>query len=146
MELDDQALPLTRGQLDIWLAQEAGFPGTEWQLGLFVRIEGIERFRVLPTLRPVPGSSELLAGARVRDLLTEIRGRYADRLIILDLPPVLLADDFLIAAPQLDGALLVVSEGRTRREDVSRLKELLGGVRLLGTVLNVSSESEQRSY
>ena len=40
MELDDRALPLTRGQLDIWLAQETGRFGTEWQLGLFVRIEG----------------------------------------------------------------------------------------------------------
>ncbi|WNG94487.1 non-ribosomal peptide synthetase [Mycobacterium sp. ITM-2016-00318] len=40
MELDDRALPLTRGQLDIWLAQ-ASEPGTEWQLGLFVRIEGL---------------------------------------------------------------------------------------------------------
>jgi non-ribosomal peptide synthase protein (TIGR01720 family) len=27
MELDDRALPLTRGQLDIWLAQEAGHSG-----------------------------------------------------------------------------------------------------------------------
>ncbi|MFZ0835269.1 MAG: condensation domain-containing protein, partial [Mycobacterium sp.] len=44
MELDDRALPLTRGQLDIWLAQETGHLGTEWQLGQFVRIEGpVER-------------------------------------------------------------------------------------------------------
>ena len=40
MELDHRALPLTRGQLDIWLAQETGHFGTEWQLGLFVRIDG----------------------------------------------------------------------------------------------------------
>src|ERR1700757_4732222 len=40
MELADQVFPLTRGQLDIWLAQETGHAGTEWQLGLFVRIEG----------------------------------------------------------------------------------------------------------
>ncbi|MFZ3319230.1 MAG: condensation domain-containing protein, partial [Mycobacterium sp.] len=40
MELGDRALPLTRGQLDIWLAQETGYSGTEWQLGLLVRIEG----------------------------------------------------------------------------------------------------------
>src|SRR5262249_28063313 len=40
MELDDRALPLTRGQLDIWLAQEMGHFGTEWQLGLLGRIEG----------------------------------------------------------------------------------------------------------
>ena len=40
MKLDDRALPLTRRQLDIWLAQETGHSGAEWQLGLFVRIEG----------------------------------------------------------------------------------------------------------
>ncbi|MCV7241165.1 AMP-binding protein, partial [Mycobacterium mantenii] len=40
MELENQALPLTRGQLDIWLAQETGHSDTEWQLGLFVRIGG----------------------------------------------------------------------------------------------------------
>ena len=44
MGVDSQALPLTRGQLDIWLAQETGNSGTEWQLGLLVRIEGtVER-------------------------------------------------------------------------------------------------------
>ncbi|MCK8643400.1 condensation domain-containing protein, partial [Mycobacterium colombiense] len=41
MELESQALPLTRGQLDIWLAQETGHSDTEWQLGLFVRINGM---------------------------------------------------------------------------------------------------------
>jgi hypothetical protein len=40
LELDDRALPLTRGQLDIWLAQETGHSGVEWQLGLLVRIDG----------------------------------------------------------------------------------------------------------
>ncbi len=113
---------------------------------LFVRIHGIERLRVLPTLRALPGSSELLAGASTAELLAELRGRYSDRLIIVDLPPVLLADDFLTVASLLDCVLLVVSEGRTRREDVSRMKELLGGVRVLGTVLNISTESERRSY
>jgi amino acid adenylation domain-containing protein/non-ribosomal peptide synthase protein (TIGR01720 family) len=40
MELDNRALPLTRGQLDIWLAQETGHSGTEWQLGVLVRFDG----------------------------------------------------------------------------------------------------------
>jgi hypothetical protein len=44
MKFDDQALPLTRRQLDIWLAQQSGRCGTEWQLGLFTRIEdAVER-------------------------------------------------------------------------------------------------------
>jgi hypothetical protein len=29
MEVDDRAFPLTRGQLDIWLAQETGQLGTQ---------------------------------------------------------------------------------------------------------------------
>ena len=40
MELDDRALPLTRGQLDIWLAQETSQSSTEWQLGVLVRFDG----------------------------------------------------------------------------------------------------------
>src|ERR1700744_5801689 len=40
MERNDRALPRTRGQLDIWLAQETGHSGTEWQLGVLVRFDG----------------------------------------------------------------------------------------------------------
>ena len=40
MELDNRALPLTRGQLDIWLAQGTGSFGAKWQLGELLRIEG----------------------------------------------------------------------------------------------------------
>ena len=40
MELDDRAFPLTRGQLDIWLAQETGRLSVKWQLGMLGRIEG----------------------------------------------------------------------------------------------------------
>ena len=40
MEPGDIPLPLTRGQLDIWLSQEAGLVGTGWQLGLLGRIAG----------------------------------------------------------------------------------------------------------
>ncbi|MET0475920.1 MAG: amino acid adenylation domain-containing protein, partial [Mycobacterium sp.] len=39
-ELDDGAFPVTRGQLDIWLAQHTGEPGTEWQLGVLVEVDG----------------------------------------------------------------------------------------------------------
>ncbi|MGA7802603.1 MAG: condensation domain-containing protein, partial [Gammaproteobacteria bacterium] len=40
MEPHDGALPLSRGQLGIWLSQESGLAGTEWQLGLLGRIDG----------------------------------------------------------------------------------------------------------
>ncbi|WP_245843265.1 condensation domain-containing protein, partial [Mycolicibacterium vulneris] len=40
MERDDRAFPLTRGQLDIWLAEKSGSFGAKWQLGELLRIEG----------------------------------------------------------------------------------------------------------
>ena len=109
-------------------------------------VEGVERLLLLPTLAPVTGSSEALAGGLSRKLLAELKSREPGRLLIIDLPPVLLSDDVLTAASLLDGVVLVASEARTRREDVARVLELLSGTRVVGTVLNQSSESEQRPY
>ena len=85
MELDDRALPLTRGQLDIWLAQETGHSGTEWQLGLFVRIEGtVERDALEWAIRRVVQEAE-----PVRAALFEVDGQVFQRAI--DDPDVELA-------------------------------------------------------
>ena len=40
MDVNDGALPLTRAQLDIWLAQETGHSGTDWQIGMLMKVEG----------------------------------------------------------------------------------------------------------
>src|SRR5689334_7435580 len=59
MGLDGLGLPLTRGQLDIWLAQEMGLAGTEWQLGLLGRIAGvIDRDALHQAIRQVVHESE----------------------------------------------------------------------------------------
>ena len=59
IEHDDRVLPLTRGQLDIWFAQETGQLGTEWQLGLFVRIDGpVERDALEWAIRRVVQEAE----------------------------------------------------------------------------------------
>ena len=47
-----------------------------------------------------------------------MRTRYANRIVIFDLPPVLLSDDALAFARHLQAGLLVIGEGQTRREDV----------------------------
>ncbi len=82
MEVDDRALPLTRGQLDIWLAQETGHSGTEWQLGLLVRIEGtVERGFFERAVRRVVREAEPLRAA-----FFEVDGQVFQRAI--DYPDV----------------------------------------------------------
>lgn len=125
---------------------ESWFGGDEPTRNVCYGIEGIERFHVLPTMTPVSGSSEVLAGLSTRRLFNELKGRDPGRLLIVDLPPVLLSDDALTVAPLLDAVVLVVNERRTKREDVVRVVELLGNTRIVGTVLNRSAESERRAY
>jgi len=110
------------------------------------RPEGRERLALLPAAPLGGSSSETLADERTRSFLQELRNRYPDRLVVLDLPPVLLSDDVLTLAPQLDGVLLVISEQRTRREDLARAQALLADVPQLGTVLNRARQSERRAY
>ncbi len=126
--------------LDSW------FGGDEPTKNVCYGIEGAERLYVLPTLRPVNSSSEILAGLATRKLFNELKSRDPSRLLLVDLPPVLLSDDALTIAPLLDGVVLVVKERGTKREDVVRVVELLGNTRIVGTVLNRSSESESRAY
>lgn len=113
---------------------------------VLVRLEGYERLAILPARASVPQSSELLSSQRAVQLLTEIRGRYANRVIIVDLPPVLQADDALAFSRLVQAGLMVVGDGRTKREDLARSMQLLTELPLIGTVLNGSNEPAQPYY
>jgi len=102
--------------------------------------EGMERLVVLPARAEMSHSSEMLAGPKCRELMQELRARYPERIILVDLPPVLSADDALAFAPLVECGLVVASEGRTRRNDLLRTMELLQKVPLVGTVLNRAAE------
>ncbi|MFZ0834401.1 MAG: amino acid adenylation domain-containing protein, partial [Mycobacterium sp.] len=85
MELDNQALPLTRGQLDIWLAQETSQLGTEWQLGLFVRIDGpVQRDALKWAIRRAVTEAE-----PVRAAISDVDGQVVQR--VIEYPDVELA-------------------------------------------------------
>jgi Mrp family chromosome partitioning ATPase len=68
------------------------------------------------------------------------------RIIVYDLPPLLVSDDVLSIAPRMDGLLLVVSQGVTDRKALESAREVLGEMNLVGVVLNRSSENEERRY
>ncbi len=82
MEIGDRALPVTRGQLDIWLAQETGLSGAAWHLGLFVKIAGtVDPDALKWAVRRVVGEAE-----PIRASFFEVDGQVFQR--VIDYPHV----------------------------------------------------------
>ena len=104
--------------------------------------EGFDRLVILPARLTLAGSSEALSGPKGRELVTDLRSRYPERIIVFDLPPVLGTDDALAFLPLLECGLVVVAERTTHRDDLVRCMELLRKTPLLGTVLNKASETD----
>jgi capsular exopolysaccharide synthesis family protein len=103
---------------------------------------GIGRFVFLPGGRSITNSAEALASPRMASLVEELKGRYASRLIVFDLPPLLTRADVLGFATHLDAVLLVTEEGKTASTDIQRAVAVLKGtVSILGAVLNKAGRS-----
>jgi capsular exopolysaccharide synthesis family protein len=81
-------------------------------------------------------SYPLLASDRFRDRVAELRSEFD--FLIFDAPPAAHSNDAAVLGRLLDGVVLIVGAGSTRRETARRAKETLekGQVHLLGTVLN----------
>ena len=95
---------------------------------------------VLPGGAPVANSSELMRSPMMADMIRELRTRYRDRLIVFDVPPILVGADTLALSAFTDATILLVEECKTRRADLARSCELLSSSNLLGVVLNKSRE------
>lgn len=103
--------------------------------------------RVLTSGPAVTVPSDLLASRAMRELLARLLDE-AD-VILLDAPPVTLATDAAELATQVDGVLLTVTAGQTKRDDAQRAKELLAqvGARVVGvTLVNVAPDAALRKY
>ncbi len=82
-------------------------------------------------------SADVLTSPRMSALGKELKHRYASRIVIFDLPPVLDQADVLAFTPQLDALLLVVEDGKTTESEFQQaMQTLKGSVPILGTVLN----------
>jgi capsular exopolysaccharide synthesis family protein len=99
---------------------------------------GIDRLVILPGNEPLINSSEELSSPRMVRLVEELKNRYPDRIVLFDLPPLLVGDDVMAFAPNLDAVILVLEEGKTTGDELNRALDLLHGVNILGTVLNKS--------
>jgi non-specific protein-tyrosine kinase len=102
----------------------------------FLQPTKVENLSLLTTGPLPPNPAELLGSARFGELLRDLQA-HAD-VILLDSPPALAVTDAPVLARQVDGVLLVVDAGATRRQWAANAQETLSkvGAKVLGVGLN----------
>jgi non-specific protein-tyrosine kinase len=106
---------------------------------------GVEKLTIISGGRTVDDSSELLNSPPMRELMAEMKGRYQNRYILFDLPPVLCGADALAFAPLVDHILFVVGAGQTPLPEITKALDLLPREKVIGLVMN-RHEGELKTY
>lgn len=104
------------------------------------------RLVVLPTKTAVRHSSETLSSKKIADLIKDLRERYKSRVVIFDLPPLLVTDDAIALLPQIDCVLMVVANGMSTKREIEDSLRLLPAAKLIGTILNKADVDPKTYY
>jgi capsular exopolysaccharide synthesis family protein len=96
----------------------------------------VENLWLLPSGPLPPNPAEILGSRRMEEIIDALKS-HAD-VVLFDAPPVIAVTDAAVLGTKVDGVLLIIRAGKTRREHASRAKELLErvNVRIVGAVLN----------
>jgi capsular exopolysaccharide synthesis family protein len=101
----------------------------------------MEGLVVLPAGKPVQKSSELFSSSKMGHLVSDLKNKYSDRIIIIDLPPLLGISDAMTFLPKTDACLLIVAEAETEVADLKQSMQLIDEKKFLGSVFNKSTEA-----
>ncbi|MDD4029412.1 MAG: CpsD/CapB family tyrosine-protein kinase [Caldisericia bacterium] len=101
------------------------------------------RLHIIPSGSLPPNSADLLSSDRFLEFVAVLKQKYD--LAIFDSPPVNLVSDSIIMGPIMDGVLVVVNKGQSRRKDLKMCLERLRFSNVIGFVVNASTEKAERS-
>jgi len=101
---------------------------------------------VLPGSVPSSGSSEWMASQTMGTLLQSIKRDFRSRIVIFDLPPMLLGDDVISILPRMDAALLVAAVGSTSVADIKECQKHLQRTSVVRVVVNKATETAGSYY
>lgn len=108
--------------------------GIEWKA--LLNTSRIENLYIMGVGSIPHNPPELLSSPRMKEMIDKMKKEFD--YIILDTPSVNIVTDAQVISPIVDGYLIVVSSGKTKRENVIKTKKLIqyaNGV-ILGVVLN----------
>lgn len=92
-----------------------------------------------------PNITEVVGSKRISSILSRLKDNY--ELVIVDAPPLIIADSFNLAS-KVDGVILVITPGETTIEQAKVIKEQLdrSEARMLGIVFNKITAQTANSY
>jgi capsular exopolysaccharide synthesis family protein len=125
----------------------ADFLAGEAELNQIVRGFKATRLAVIPSGAVPEEPTQLLASARMKELLQAVRANFDE--VYVDLPPTLPFADAPILACQADGVVMVIRANVTPSLRVDHALEQLAGAPVVGCVLNgaeLSSTPYLKSY
>jgi MinD superfamily P-loop ATPase len=79
-------------------------------------------------------------------VLKTIKRDFRTRVVIFDLPPLLLGDDVISILPRMDAALLVTSVGNTSISDIKECQRHLRRTPVVRVVVNKATETAGSYY
>ncbi len=97
---------------------------------------GIPRMRVVPVGTHTEAGAEYFASNRMKGFIDNLKSRYPDRYLILDVPPIGVSAEARILAEISDFVVLVVPYGRVNESQVAAAIDALGEEKLSGIVFN----------
>lgn len=99
----------------------------------------VNKLSIIPSGRPPLNPAELLSSAKMKALAKELSRRYDDRIIIFDTPPIMVAAESSILASLVDGVILVVREGVSKKTEIQKAIDSIGKNKILGMVYNAQT-------
>ncbi|MCD4721084.1 MAG: polysaccharide biosynthesis tyrosine autokinase [Desulfobacula sp.] len=106
----------------------------------------LNKLTLLPAGTIPTNPSELLSSEQMRRLIHEVKLRYTDRYIIIDTPPPYLTSETSAISRQVDGIIIVIQQGKTRKKDVLDLIDIYGKEKIIGVVYNFAKKRVGYGY
>jgi len=107
----------------------------------------VEGLQVLTSGPLPPNPADLLGSQKIDQIISQLASS-AD-IVLFDAPPVIAVTDATVLGSKVNGVLLVINAGKTRREHAARARELLdrANVRIIGAALvNAPKDSSIGGY
>ena len=111
-----------------------------------IRRTEVENLWVLTSGPKPPNPADLLESKRLAITLERLADAY--EIVLFCAPPVIAVTDAALLASKLDGILLVMSAGRTRRDQARQAKALLEKIKInvVGVVLTNAAVDASKGY